>query len=542
MYVSTGAGIYKVEEELGLGSFYALSSTGLVLIGEGIDPAIELYAGGLVYTLEEVVETSSSSTLTSEVGYIGFRTSLTFQPSADSFAVRVNTMLSLRQEQVYKSFYAKTSDKIVLQLLADSSLMGPVSTSIICASPLMDSVHKIFEINCTIGFVSVGSVLLAMESRSDIQDFTSVSLIFKSVSVLEPAVTVSSEAGQEPYILCNGAPIEIISVTVSQDEKSVHWSAEVELANYEDYNTLTHLKAVSLVIGEDVYSMVVTSKHRDRRFGSTSFGVRMSSPTILLDAPYSIVGALTSKTWGTPTLAKDIATELLSDYPLEWDVVNWFIPVGRLSVSNESTLSVISKIAAAVGGRVLADKDGTLRVQYKNSIPVVDYSVDLVDSIFELSTIQDVVSINETEGESNKYNKIRIMDATPTSRSDVIEVGDSPLDIRVYPHPWRTSFVVDHTSTDCTISRTGVETSIEVEDIVEFRSGQASLQKPINSISSVEWLSKSLGTVSFNDYETTVTSAVAGWGVAKIVYTTRYVAYRISTPLSIVQLLVEDNE
>jgi hypothetical protein len=149
------------------------------------------------------------------------------------------------------------------------------------------------------------------------------------------------------------------------------------------------------------------------------------------------------------------------------------------------------------------------------------------------SDVVDRFSVAEGFSATPIVNKIRVMDVAPGAFSDVIEFEADRLNptegnLRVYPSPWRETFSLEHTSLPLvSIERLGEDTA-EHTETVEVVRGTGSVQYPIYSVDSVEWLYADLGGVSFaqDTREFKSTHATEKESLVRITYTTRFIDYR----------------
>jgi hypothetical protein len=99
------------------------------------------------------------------------------------------------------------------------------------------------------------------------------------------------------------------------------------------------------------------------KIGLTSWG--RTRPAVL-SMPYS---KPMTKTWDDDTTALAIATEIVATaslpVTLSWEIMDYRVLGGNMIAEAEEPISIISKLAAPVGGILTSDKSGVLRVMYR---------------------------------------------------------------------------------------------------------------------------------------------------------------------------------
>jgi hypothetical protein len=382
-------------------------------------------------------------------------------------------------------------------------------------------------------------------------DLRETTLLVSGVVVPAPAVST------EPLVLDQGAvAISMVSasypdglllesVEVSADEGSYGWAATLTLADPRDLSRVTPNETFTVQIGTEEYVLLVESKTLKRESTDTAVKVvatiKGMSPAVQLTAPRA---NQITKTWEVPAMASEIIAEVIGGVvPYRNELLDWAIPAYRLGVSNAYPMDVLAQIATAVGGMVCSDPDGTLVLQSKFKTSVPNWGPATADQQFFEE--DEVISVADEYSPVEVHDKFRVMDTQTTSSGDRLEFEKTDADsglIRAYPSPWRTTVVLETTAFDVTIGQPTEEYRDE-EATVEVYAGEASVQYPIISVNSVEWLDVDLqGVIAGNDStRISTTHPTEKFSMLKISYKTRCLVYPVDGQVgSVAQFLLRN--
>lgn len=189
----------------------------------------------------------------------------------------------------------------------------------------------------------------------------------------------------ETRILLDGLDVtdKIASCTVSYSLNSFVGEVDVAWADPSMYSQVdcSNIPKNYMIERLEVYTRLTTNEtpvwvcqgkfFLEKRGTSVSFGsTQLTSwgrnrPAVL-SMPYA---KPLSRTWSTDTTAKSIATELCStpELPvtLSWEILDYKVLASNLTVDGDDPVSVISTLAATVGGILTSNRDGVLRVIYR---------------------------------------------------------------------------------------------------------------------------------------------------------------------------------
>lgn len=346
--------------------------------------------------------------------------------------------------------------------------------------------------------------------------------------------------GGSYYLVVGGVHVEIQKGTVRADEADYAWHGTFTLTNPRQLSLFTVNAEFTIELPGDTYTFVVESKSNKRTSPATMEATVVGiSPSAVLDSPRALQ---VTKNWETNTTARAIVEEMAGTHPVLWEIIDWAIPGGRYGVSLVSPISVIQEIATAVGGTVDSLYDGTLRVRFKYPDTVPAYGPLTKEHTYIES--EHLFEFTEDYAPVREYDKFRITDMDTNTENDVLdyeEVTASTGIMRVYPGPWRDTFVLKSTAI-VYIGPRDYEVREETE-VIEITKGEGSTRFPVYSVISVEWIDDNLlGVVAGDDSrKITTTHPDKKYSIVKLKYNTRCFKYPIVGTLGrYAQFIVEN--
>lgn len=310
---------------------------------------------------------------------------------------------------------------------------------------------------------------------------------------------------------------QIIGFSLSCDEGSSVWKADLQLADRAAYAAVGLRDVVSLSFGGDTFSLIVDGKTLGREFDTETFRVSAVSPLALLDAPFA---ATRRAHYPAPTLARQIVTDQLG--AVDWQLPEWSVPAGACAFDKATPLAIAKSVVESIGGLVESKPDGSVlcRLRYPVSIP--SYATATPDRVF---TDADLIASTGQLSARATYNRVLISNSGQTSAlGDTLEQTGSL--VRGYPSPWRAVRLLHTGGPQVRIEPSGVVVRTEIER-VEFIDGKASTRYAVLSLLSVGW-QQSLGTVAADGKA--LTAASGGYSLADITYQTRAFEWRVYDP------------
>jgi uncharacterized protein YkwD len=345
----------------------------------------------------------------------------------------------------------------------------------------------------------------------------------------------------------NGVALPIADAVVSQSETATAWEARIRLTDIEDYVLIKDRDEVVLTLGGEAYTLIVTGKSINRG-GPAQVDVQLSakSPSVLLDAPFA---EQISYTNDDPVDARAAVEAMLGTSITNWDITNWMLPALRISFENVTPLEAAKRLVEAAGAVIVSERNGDLTVRLLYPKAMNTLNTVGVDHTF--TDEDDTLSVSEEHEAREEYNLFRISEGS-TAFADRMEyealfIPDGGKDekgeptgtqspdkgtLRVFTSPYRSTFYLINTQSPNTTSISGGgEAYDDREETVQFAAGMAGLQAPIHILDSVEWLSQSLGGLSFEVGSTQITGSNAvnqGYALATIKYKTRAFEYAVA--------------
>lgn len=339
-----------------------------------------------------------------------------------------------------------------------------------------------------------------------------------------------------------GRRVELLDIAIRQDWDSYLWAGNLTLASLADYQAIKTGDALTLVLQGSPYALTARGKSHQNSGDGPSVTVRVASPTVILeDAP------LITKTWSS-AMARE-ACEELSGAPIDWRIVNWRIPAGRLTCEGATRIAVIRRIAKAAGAIAQTAPDGTLRVQYRFPVSVPGWDIAPPNQIY--TDRRDNLSYSESYQNRDRWNAVVISDESDVERTYALEYIESDArsgTLRVYAEPWLDpgAFRVSHTGDPSILIGAGaVMPRIETETI-EFKAGAGALRYPVHNLISVNWRRRDLAPVVWEWGKKELKAAGGGgYSIAVVTYETRAIEYPVNHSvrgeLTQFLILIEEN-
>ena len=336
----------------------------------------------------------------------------------------------------------------------------------------------------------------------------------------------------------------ILSATISLAEGDFAWSGSLELDDPASFQRVKVDDPITLELGGEVFNLVVDNKTLERNgVGMPRFSVSVVSPTARLSSPRATP---MERTWDEPTQARIAAEEAVGEV-IDWQLVDWLIPGGRLAVHNATPADVVRTIAEAAGGVVETLPDGQLRVRHRFPVAVPDWTTVTPDHI--LTDAADNLSCRESHMMRRRVNRVLVRGYLPQSGHLAAEVDNRPDGLNegrsgffagetahLLVHPGSEVSGVDLAASTGLLLPGPEQTLNLTQDIIFDGVASATLDQSAVSIDSVNWLGNDLGTPTLEADRRTLSAERAGVAIARIGYTSVARSWGLTSPETVAGL------
>ena len=480
-------------------------------VSTDIDVSAETYA------LYEIKDTESVSTQRDHPYALSVSSGLSFD-----YSLMPNTAVQLSAE-----YRILDIENVVAYMQAD--YVSVVSKEISCFYSLMvtpsrqvshpygDVVEVVNQFDSMYDFLSTNIVAKQHYAYYFMQDFSSVSVTDNQVAI----------------VTASGLRIPIDDAVLESTEGDVGYTFECAIADLSVYSLIKEDDPIVVDFCGEIYNLLVSSKSMTRDGPArAAFRVQANNAVMRLGSPYSPEIDYTQE---LEAQISDIV-DGLSEIDFTYEIVDWLLPANRLEISGASVLSILEQIASAPGGVVDGDIDGSMRIRYPYPYPMNSLSSPSPDQTY--TEEYDNISVSTNTEYREGHNRFRIREGEAVFQDLMEWVPDDPQTdpvyqtgtLKVYLSPYRSTASVVHLGNAVSVSAP-VELEETLEELVEFNEGTGRTSRPIHSVVSSEWITASLGAISHAPYSDTInsgTSVNSGYGLAKVVYTTKYLSVRVS--------------
>lgn len=331
-----------------------------------------------------------------------------------------------------------------------------------------------------------------------------------------------------PELVWNGRTIRIAQATLSCDEDSPVWMAQISVAGLGDFASIGIGDALTLALGLETFALIVDGKTLSREsLADQQCELSAMSPLALLDAPF----AGTQRYYQPAAIAAHAAVEALIG-PVSWQLPHWLIPAGRLMLEGVTPLAAARNIVAAIGGIVESNPDGSVVCRRRHPVSIPQYATaSVAHSLFDAEVMAARAQIAPSRG----FNRVTIAneDGASASSSDRIEfVADADSahqgTVRAYLTTSR-AVLLTHTGHAATVIASLGEVSRDETETLEFIEGRASTRYPVASVLSAQWQHTDLGALTTDGQS--LSAATPGYSLLKLRYSTRSLNWRVALAL-----------
>jgi len=216
---------------------------------------------------------------------------------------------------------------------------------------------------------------------------------------------------------------DLVSCEIQQREGDFCNSASIELKSQQfwelcDPTTDFGELRLKIVIGNTTYEFLCEERESNVSPAGIGFKVWGRSKQALLATPYSQTITDTGDTshpWQTgDTTAQAIISHVVSNYcssvTVNWNVDDFPVYQDTFSVSNQSSLDIISSLATAIGAELKAHTDGSLSVE--------TYSIEEGTSLVSYTDLDKIVELNENIEYPSGYNAVTVYGYDEAAKKD----------------------------------------------------------------------------------------------------------------------------
>ena len=328
-----------------------------------------------------------------------------------------------------------------------------------------------------------------------------------------------------PELIWSGQRIRIVQATLSCDEESPVWIAQIEVAAVADFSLIAIGDDITLTLGLETFVLVIDGKTLSREsIADQRCNLTAVSSLALLDAPF----AGTTRYYEASAISAKTAVENLIG-AVTWQLPHWVIPAGRLLLENVTPLAAARNIVAAIGGIIESNPDGSVvcRRRHPVSIPQYGFTVP-ASSLFDA----DVISVRSQIAPMRGYNRVTLAneEGGAGSTADRIEFVADADDryrgkVRAYLSASRPVVLVHTGHASTVVASLGAVTRTESET-VEFIEGQANTRYPVTTVMSSNWQHTDLGVVVADGQS--LVAATPGYSLMRTTYTTTSLDWRVA--------------
>lgn len=332
-----------------------------------------------------------------------------------------------------------------------------------------------------------------------------------------------------PELVWNDQTVRIVQATLSCDEESPVWIAQVEIAELADFAAIGIGDLITLTLGLETFELVVDGKSLSREsVADARCELTAMSPIAFLDAPF----AGTIRLYEPGMISAEAAVESLIG-PVTWQLPNWIIPAGRLMLEGVTPLAAARNVVAAIGGIVESNPDGSVVCRGRHPVSIPQYpAATVAHSLFDA----DVMSARSQIAPSRGFNRVTLAneDGAAGASSDHVDYVADPDDarqgiVRAYLAAIR-PVVLTHTGHAATVMASLGEVTRTETETVEFVEGRASTRYLVASVVTAIWQHTDLGTVTADGQ--TLVAATAGYSLLRITYTVTSLDWRVALSIN----------
>ena len=332
----------------------------------------------------------------------------------------------------------------------------------------------------------------------------------------------------------NGYTLDPFHINVEKDENDPCIRIEIQSNREGDYEENPETTKIEITINADTYVVLVEEREisntisMDGTEASNTYTLKMASPCLLLDAPYSTLVNEELTGMASAIAAYVAAKEISFDsYGIEWNIIDWYIGPDIFSANDLTPIAIIERLASAAGGIRQSKKDGTLEIRSEYPVDIPGYATESPE--IYLTDQEDFYSVTSvTEKYEGNNNYLVSNEEVAEGGLDIQYESISPYskEVRVFQIPWEGDTVDLNTSatSGVVISPNGITNLLIENEEVEIVDGEGTAEYAIYDLVSSHYADTDLGSVSFTEDKKLKTDTLTN-SILFITYYTKYHTY-----------------
>jgi len=385
--------------------------------------------------------------------------------------------------------------------------------------------------------IAEGKVRATLDQLNDLQDKDVVRMTLDMLYVLAAGEALVQRFNIK--VECDGVEHTSISnINIEQDRSQYCMAGDLQL--YDEAEFLAYKKyssEIKVTVDGWVCNLMPEVPRESRQPGITTYVVPFASRTKLLDSPHSRLagGELTG-------MASAIVAALAAPFTVDWQLVDWLIPPGRLSVNEgDPAITPIRRIVESVGGVIQTSPSGVLVCEPEYPVSVNNW--DSATPSYYLTDQDDFFQVDSSPELRLGYNIFQISDQQLSAAGESLEtitITPTKSEVRVYQVPWDSSCKINlqHSGdpSRVTVVAEGVrqetvaserqQNSVPVEQL-EIVAGAGRTSKPFYVLNSYDYRAADLGVVTVAE-DGTVTTEKAENSLLHLSYQTKYWSFTVT--------------
>jgi len=342
-------------------------------------------------------------------------------------------------------------------------------------------------------------------------DYNKVASHFNQVFDLRDSTEI---VDNNTEVLHNGVAIDVFSFDISISQGDFYWSFNATLDDVDVYNNINIGDSISVEInnGAVTFNFIVDGKTKTQSVSSLNLNVSgLSNSSLFGGVWHKSINYINN----TDTTFHTVAIELLGNSNIVFDLDDYFIKAGTLSVEDKTPIQIVSLLAEVRGGFLQSLPDGRVLVRHKYSDTAL---------LHEYTTTDDVFSLTEKPVQAEGYNKVTIISESGVSNYSCMLV-DKPIssvlhEIEVYEEPFNSVPALKSNNVPGSSLWYKDTVTEKVSETVTIIDGLGNISFASFGVINYSWIGDNLGNITVTG--TDVVSSVVGNSLLSITYNKKY--------------------